>query len=76
LTAGLIATLEAAAALGAVMPTTHDPTVTPEAAALTACVTVVEAVYVTAVWVVPLCTWRVPSATEAIRPETPLPAAG
>jgi hypothetical protein len=44
LTAGLIATLEAAAALGVVMPTTHDPTVTPEAAVLTACVTVVEAV--------------------------------
>jgi hypothetical protein len=44
LTAGLIATLEAAAALGVVTPTTHDPTVTLEAAVLTACVTVVEAV--------------------------------
>jgi hypothetical protein len=44
LTAALIATVEAAAALGVVIPMTHDPTVTAEAATSTACVTVVEAV--------------------------------
>jgi hypothetical protein len=36
---------------------------------------VVELVYVTAVWAVALCTWRVPPEIAAIWPDTPLAAA-